>query len=414
MITDVEPRHRPMLRWPRIPALAPALLLILLACGDSGGSGGSDCDLEPSPLTVSEVIDRIGDGGEDKLDGPRSVAVNPVNGNLYVSGYLSNNAFRVEPDGTVTKILDEEGADPTIPALGGAEDDLGGARVVAVDSTTGDAFVVGDFTNNVFRVTPALALSVFAEPSGVNDPAVAEAIAPVFRPIRVAVDAASNVYIANRTNDNVLRISSGLAVTEIIDTSGLGGVDTLEYVEGLAVNPATGDVYVSGRDSNNVFRIDNPGTCSTTGTACTITEIIDETGDGAGNPLSGSAEVAVDPATGNVYVAGFKSQNVFEITPGGVITEIIDESGAGTCATLVSPVGVAVDATSNVYVTGYSSDNVFQITPGGVITEILNAIGVGGVNVLEAPAGVVFEPVSGNLYVAGYGSDNVFEVDTTP
>ena len=34
--------------------------------------------------------------------------------------------------------------------------------------------------------------------------------------------------------------------------------------------------------------------------------------------------------SGNVFVAGSLSDNVFEITPGGFITKIIDETGDGS------------------------------------------------------------------------------------
>ena len=50
----------------------------------------------------------------------------------------------------------------------------------------------------------------------------------------------------------------------------------------------------------------------------------------------------------------------------GIITEIIDASGDGAGNPLANPFGVAVDGAGNVYVSGVgSSDNAFQITPGG-------------------------------------------------
>ena len=91
-----------------------------------------------------------------------------------------------------------------------------------------------------------------------------------------------------------------------------------------------------------------------------ITQIIDATGDGAGNALDEPEGVAVD-SDGNVYVAGSFSDNVFQITPGGTITEIIDATGDGAGNALSFPRGVAVDSDGNVYVTGRSTDNVFQI-----------------------------------------------------
>jgi hypothetical protein len=83
-------------------------------------------------------------------------------------------------------------------------------------------------------------------------------------------------------------------------------------------------------------------------------------GDGAGNHLLYPTSVAVD-SSGNVYVTGEDSDNAFQITPGGTITQIIDQTGDGLGNTLDQPKGVAVDSNGNVYVAGSGSDNVFRI-----------------------------------------------------
>jgi len=55
------------------------------------------------------------------------------------------------------------------------------------------------------------------------------------------------------------------------------------------------------------------------------------------------------PRIGNVYVAGKESDNVFKITPAGLITEIIDAAGDGTSPFSFAQ-GIAVDGAGNVYV----------------------------------------------------------------
>ena len=100
-------------------------------------------------------------------------------------------------------------------------------------------------------------------------------------------------------------------ITEIIDSTGDGSGNGLNVSEGVALDSA-GNVFVAGRNSVNVFKIATPGSCSTSGTPCTISLILDSTGDGAGNTLSGSFGVAGD-AAGNAYVAGPSSNNVFRI-----------------------------------------------------------------------------------------------------
>ena len=89
------------------------------------------------------------------------------------------------------------------------------------------------------------------------------------------------------------------------------------------------------------------------------TEIIDATGDGAGNPLGFPSGIAVDGA-GNVYVTGQFSDNAFQVTPSGGITEIIDSTGDGALPN-EGTYGIAVDGSGNVYVTGSASDNAFKI-----------------------------------------------------
>ncbi|MEZ5215137.1 MAG: SBBP repeat-containing protein [Ilumatobacteraceae bacterium] len=188
------------------------------------------------------------------------------------------------------------------------------------------------------------------------------------------------------------------AITEIIDVSGDGAGNQLGGPHGVAVD-AAGNVYVAGYSSDNVFRVSPAGV---------VTEILDATGDGAGNPLVGPYGVAVD-AAGNVYVTGNSSDNVFRVSPAGAVTEIIDSTGDGTGHTLEKPYGVATDAAGNVYVAGYTSDNVFRVSPAGVVTEIIDATGDGAGNPLDGPFGVATDG-AGNVYVTGLSSDNVFRV----
>jgi len=87
-----------------------------------------------------------------------------------------------------------------------------------------------------------------------------------------------------------------------------------------------GNVFVTGQVSNNVFRITPTGT---------ITQIIDSTGDGGGNTLSAPIDVATD-SSGNVFVAaGGFSQSVFKIefdSDGDGIADLLDN-----CPTIFNP-----------------------------------------------------------------------------
>ena len=79
--------------------------------------------------------------------------------------------------------------------------------------------------------------------------------------------------------------------------------------------------------------------------------------------------------SGNVYVLGFGSDNAFKITPGGVITEIIDATGDGAGNMLNLPFGIAVDGSGNVYVAGFLSNNAFKIALAPIIEDLTDAVG---------------------------------------
>ncbi len=117
-------------------------------------------------------------------------------------------------------------------------------------------------------------------------------------------------------------------------------------------------------------------------------------------------------AVGNVFVTGFfVPYTAFRITPAGVITQIIDATGDGAGNTLGAPHGIAADAAGNVYVTGEGSNNAFKITPTGVITEIIDATGDGAGNVLQGPQDIAVDATGSNIYVTNFVFGSVFKIN---
>jgi len=103
----------------------------------------------------------------------------------------------------------------------------------------------------------------------------------------------------------------------------------------------------------------------------TPVEIIDATGDGGGNTLDAPFDIATD-SSGNVFVTGFDTDNAFKITPGGTITEIIDATGDGGGNVLDGGFGVATDSSGNVFVVGDLSENAFKIEPEKKSCDVLD------------------------------------------
>ena len=332
-----------------------------------------------------EIIDSTGAGSGQALAGSFGVAVDGL-ANVYVTGSVSNNAFRISPAGVISEIIDATGD--------GAGNGLDQPRGITVDGSD-NVYITGRISDNAFKVDSGGVVTELIDSSG-------DGVNPLLSTRDIAVDGNGNVYVTGGVSNNAFRITPGGLISQIIDASGDGLGNPLDTPVGVTVD-AAGYVYVTGSLSNNVFEIDPNGL---------ISQIMDASGDGGGNPLEEPLDVAVD-GLGNVYVGGAGSDNVFEIDPGGVITEIIDGSGDGLGALLGGSSGVAVDGSGNVYVTGNLSNNAFQISPDGAILEIIDSSGDGKGNPLGDPVGVAVD-AAGFAYLAGSGSNNAFKFTGAP
>ena len=108
--------------------------------------------------------------------------------------------------------------------------------------------------------------------------------------------------------------------------------------------------------------------------------------------------VAADSA-GNFYVSDTYFEQVFRVTPAGVITAYAGsgvqgfsgDGGQATAAELFSPMGLAVDSANNLYIADSGNYRIRMVTPAGVISTV-TLIGT-GVDALAVDG-------SGNVYVS--------------
>lgn len=353
------------------------------------GCGLESCGTAPTPKPTStpggggggkitQIIDANGDGmAGHHLGYPRFVATDG-NGTAYVSGYASNNAFRIDPDGTITLIMQNT---PQAPYLN--------AFQIAVDGNT--VYLVADGVANVYKIVGngAPTRLIEATGDGVHDLSYAGAI---------AVDLNHNVYVGGNFSNNVFKITPTGTITQIIDATG-DGTHALTWPGAITTDDA-GNVYVAARSSNNAFKITPNGT---------ITQIVGPTGDGLqGHTLNLPFGIAVQHDTGTAYVTGFTSSNIFRILADGTVTQFVGPSGDGQGNAFSHPYFIATDAAGNVYAPSAGTQRVFKITPGGAMTVILDATG-DGTHVLSTPGGIAADAV-GNVWVTGGDTYNVFKV----
>ena len=223
----------------------------------------------------------------------------------------------------------------------------------------------------------------------------------------LALDSAGNVFAADPSNHLVVRISTTGVLTvvagnEIRGLSGDGGPATsasLNLPFDVAVD-ATGNLYIADRDNERIRKVSPDGMITTVaGTGIGTGSIDGEGGDpaddlGDGSPATNASlnspfGVAVD-AAGNLYIADNSNHRIRKVGTDGMITTVAgngtrtfsvdgeggdpaDDLGDGSPATnasLNSPFGVAVGAAGNLYIADQQNNRIRKVNLGGMISTV--------------------------------------------
>ena len=367
-----------------------------------------------------------GDGGaatSAQLDSPRSVAVDSA-GNLYIADTGNNRIRKVDTNGIITTVAgggyvgySGDGGEATIAKLGLP-------HAVVCDSA-GNLYIADTYNNVIRKVTFATTsvdttFTTLAGTAGSQGSADGTGSAALFNyPNGVAVDATGNVYIADESNHTIRKITSGGVVTTLAGTAGSSGSTDGTGSAARFASPAgvaadvEGNVYVADRANHSIRKITSGGVVTTlAGSSAGDTGSSDGTGSDARfwSPRS----VAVDVEQGTVYVADTANHTIRKITPGGVVTTLAGSAGSlgstdgtGSAARFYQPRGVAVDVAGNVYVADWLNHTIRKITFDGVVTTLAGTAGSSGSTDGTGSAARFNRP----LGVAVDAADNVYVTD---
>jgi sugar lactone lactonase YvrE len=203
-----------------------------------------------------------------QLNNPYGVLATPA-GELYIADTSNHRIRKVDSEGNISTF-----AGTGVPGFGGdaglaTSAQLNNPRAVALDSD-GNVLIADSGNNRIRRVTPGgVILTVVGNGaggfSGDGGPATA---ASLFFPVKIALDAAGNLFIADSANNRVRKVTvAGIISTVAGDgTAGFSGdgnlatAASLNLPSGVAVNSA--EILISDT-SNNRVRIVKDGIIST-------------------------------------------------------------------------------------------------------------------------------------------------------
>ncbi|TZF86380.1 T9SS type A sorting domain-containing protein (plasmid) [Pedobacter sp. BS3] len=294
-----------------------------------------------------------------------------------------------------------------------------------VADNTGNIYVADRYNHRIRKITPAGVVSTFAG-SGVAGSADGTGTGASFNePAGIVIDSSGTLYISDMRNHTIRKITPAGVVSTLAGTvgtagfaDGTGSAAKFNYPFGLAVD-RSGDVYVADRYNYKIRKITPVGVVTTiAGSTAGFADSSNPLTAKFNNPVG----VAVDSA-GNIYVGDYTNNRIRKITAAGVVSTLAGQTspgsadGIGGAASFTNPFGVTVDNLGNVYVADYNNQKIRKITPSGIVSTLAGsgtiglAEGIGSAASFKYPVDVITDNI-GNLYVAD-GNNKIRKITIT-
>lgn len=256
--------------------------------------------------------------------------------------------------------------------------------------------------------------SAFADGTGTG--------ASFYFPTAMVKDATGNFFIADRENNRIRKMTAAGVVTTFAGnstaglTDGTGTAASFNNPYALAID-ASGNLYVGDRLNYAIRKITPAGVVTTLAGNGTYGNVY---GTGSAARFGEILGIATD-AAGNIFAADYNNSTIKKITPAGVVTLFAGSGSSGfadgtaNTASFREPFGLAFDAAGNLFVGDYHNNAIRKITPAAVVTTIAgsgsagSANGTGTAATFNLPAGLTVDP-GGNIYVCDVNNHTIRKI----
>jgi uncharacterized protein (TIGR03437 family) len=359
-----------------------------------------------------------------QLIAPHDLAVD-LNGDLYIADgvhirkVVSGQMQTVAGDGYMHAIGDGGLAtnallsQPSAIALNGA----------------GSLYIADTGTQRVRQVLPTGVIQTLVGTgiAGTASDNVAAATATLDSPMGVALDAASDILIADTDNHRIREVGADGLIHNLVGT-GVGGLGA----EGLppAQTQLNGPRAVCTGRGGTMFVVDtgNNRVLEAAPQALVVTAAgngaAGDSGDGGPARLAqlNQPSACALNSAGELFIADTLNHSIRKVDPSGTISTVAGTGAAGfsgdegpaTAAGISAPGGVVVDDNGNIYIADTGNNRIRQVTPDGLIHTIAgqNSAGFSGDGgpaasaQISAPGGLLLDG-AGDLYFADTGNNRV-------
>lgn len=308
-------------------------------------------------------------GADARFNQPVGLAIDRA-GNVLVADRFAFAIRKITPSGVVTTFSGMLGKEGSNDGLATASR-FAFATGVAVDAT-GNTYVADTYNSTIRKISADGTVSTLAGLAGAYGTADGTGSAARLSSPASITAAPDALYVVDAGSQTIRRVSYSGDVTTIAGSAGnTGAVDGVgaaaRFLDAFGiVADGNGNLYVGDRNNHVIRKITSNGT---------VTTVAGRTGEcGAVDGAAATARfcqpgsMAIDRA-GNLYVGDTGNQLIRRITPAGMVSTVVGRPGAVGTSTgplpgslsgsWFVPIGLAIDANDVLYYT--SSDAVLSV-----------------------------------------------------